>query len=64
MFEIARRLSKGINFVRVDLYQCKDKIYFGEFTFFPDAGFDANIIPETDKYFGDLIELGEREERK
>jgi O-antigen ligase len=57
MFAIAERLSKGFPYVRVDLYECNDKIYFGEMTFFPDSGFDANILPETDKYFGDLIKL-------
>lgn len=57
MFEIATNLSEGLPFVRVDLYQSNDHIYFGEITFFPDSGFDANLLPETDKYFGDLIRL-------
>lgn len=57
MFNIARQLSKGIPFVRVDLYECGGQIYFGEMTFFPDSGFDANILPDTDKYFGDMIKL-------
>ena len=59
MFDIARELSKGFPFVRVDLYECNGKIYFGELTFFPDSGFDPNILPETDKYFGDMINLKE-----
>ena len=57
MFEIAAKLSKGLPFVRIDLYQSNDHIYFGEITFFPDSGFDANLLPETDKYFGNLIHL-------
>ena len=57
MFEIAARLSKGLPFARVDLYECGGKIYFGEITFFPDSGFDPNLLPETDRYFGDLIRL-------
>lgn len=57
MFEIAAKLSKGLPFVRTDLYQSNDHIYFGEITFFPDSGFDANLLPETDKYFGNLIHL-------
>lgn len=57
MFEIAAKLSKGLPFVRVDLYQSCGSIYFGEMTFFPDSGFDANLLPETDAYFGDLIHL-------
>ena len=57
MFSIAKTLSQGIPFVRVDLYECNNQIYFGELTFFPQSGFDSNLLPETDKYFGDLINL-------
>lgn len=60
MFEISARLSKGLPFARVDLYECGGKIYFGEITFFPDSGFDPNLLPETDRYFGDLITLPEK----
>jgi len=59
MFDIARDLSKGFPFVRVDLYECNGQIYFGELTFFPDSGFDPNILPETDEYFGAKINLKE-----
>ncbi len=57
MFDIAAKLSENIPFVRVDLFECDGKIYFGEMTFYPDSGFDANLLPETDKYFGQLIDL-------
>ena len=57
MFEIAAKLSKDIPFVRVDLFECDGKVYFGEMTFYPDSGFDANLLPETDDYFGNLIDL-------
>lgn len=57
MFEIASQLSKGIPFVRVDLYQSNNQIYFGEMTFYPDSGFDKNITREADLYFGSLINL-------
>lgn len=57
MFEIAEYLSQGIPFVRVDLYNLNGKIYFGELTFFPSSGFDSNLLPETDQYFGSLINL-------
>ena len=39
------------------MFESNDHIYFGEITFFPDSGFDANLLPETDKYFGNLIHL-------
>ena len=35
MKEIASRLSEDFKFLRVDLYQIEDKIYFGELTFTP-----------------------------
>lgn len=38
MLELARELSRGIDFVRVDLYKLGDKIYFSELTFTPGAG--------------------------
>jgi len=38
MVEIARELSRGIDFVRVDLYKFDGKIYFSELTFTPGAG--------------------------
>ncbi len=59
MFEIAHTLSKGLPFARVDLYNSEGQIYFGEITFFPDSGFDSNLLKETDEYFGSLIDLEE-----
>lgn len=57
MFEIAEKLSKGHAFLRVDLYYANNQIYFGETTFFPQSGFDPNILPEADIYFGKKIDL-------
>lgn len=37
--EIAKKLSAGIPFVRVDMYVINGRIYFGELTFFHNAGF-------------------------
>lgn len=57
MFNIAEQLSQGIPFARIDLYSCNNRAYFGEITLFPDSGFDANLLPETDERFGKLIDL-------
>ena len=57
MFTIASSLSKGLPFVRVDLYQSDGRVYFGEMTFYPQSGFDPNYLPETDRYFGDKIDI-------
>ena len=57
MQDIARRLSSGIPHLRVDLYVANGKIYFGETTFFHDAGFCKFNPPEWDKYLGDMLDL-------
>ena len=57
MFNVASILSKGIPFLRVDLYNIRGKIFFGEMTFFPASGFDRNRLDVTDIYFGELIQL-------
>lgn len=57
MFQIAEELSKGLPYARIDLYNLDGKIYFGEITFFPEAGYDSNLLSETDKYFGNKINL-------
>lgn len=38
ILEMCRRLSKPFEYVRIDLYVGTDGIYFGEFTFTPNAG--------------------------
>ncbi len=35
---VARALSKGIPFSRIDLYDVKGRIIFGEITFYPNSG--------------------------
>ena len=57
MIDICEKLSKNMPFVRIDLYNVKGKIYFGELTFYPESGVDSNILPEADLYFGNLIDL-------
>lgn len=57
MFEIARILSEGFPYLRVDLYFEDNKIYFGELTLYPVAGFDASMLEETDLLFGSKLDL-------
>lgn len=49
MISVARTLCKSFSHVRVDLYNVKGKIYFGEMTFTNGGGFDR-IIPEKYDY--------------
>ncbi len=57
MIEIARKLSCGEPFVRVDLYNIRGKIFFGEYTFFHFSGLTPFEPEEWDKKFGDMITL-------
>lgn len=57
MLNLAASLSKDIPFVRIDLYSIYDKIYFGEFTFFPEAGYEQFEPQEWNRKFGDWIML-------
>lgn len=57
MKNICRVLTRGIPFVRCDLYDVNGKIYFSEFTFFSDAGFTRFHPKSWDRKLGDLIKL-------
>lgn len=57
MINLAERLSKNIKFLRVDFYEINNKIYFGELTFYPAAGFGRFIPDEYDKILGDMLKL-------
>ncbi len=55
MKAIAEKLSEGIRAVRVDLYEADGKIYFGEMTFYYEAGFTPFIPDEWNDKFGEWI---------
>lgn len=60
MLEIATKLSEGLKYIRIDLYEINKKVYFGEITFFPGAGFypyNGIYSYNTDRMLGDLIDL-------
>lgn len=57
MIEIAMKLSKGIPFSRIDLYNINGKIYFGEITLFPMSGLGNFRPKEIDKKMGDMIKI-------
>lgn len=57
MIEVARKLSQGIPHVRVDLYNIKGEIYFGELTFFHWGGMKPFVPEQWDYTFGEWISL-------
>lgn len=50
-------LSKDISCLRVDWYIVKEKLYFGELTFFDASGFDAYCDESDDELLGSWIHL-------
>ena len=59
MYECAKKLSEGMSFARIDFYDLKGHMYFGEITLYPDSGFDSAILPEIDQLYGSMIDLKE-----
>ena len=57
MKEFASKLSEGMKFVRIDLYEIEGKIYFGEFTFFHGGGFWLFKPDEWERKLGDMINI-------
>jgi hypothetical protein len=57
MLEVAAQLSKPFPFVRVDLYELEDRVYFGELTFFPGKGVERFRPREYDAIFGAQLDL-------
>lgn len=55
MVEIARLLSHNIVHVRIDMYNIRGKIYFGEFTFHHSGGIVKFDPPYWDEVWGKLI---------
>ena len=57
MLQTARKLSEGIPFLRVDLYEIQGRMYFSELTFSPCAGFMEFSPAEYDKIVGEMLTL-------
>jgi len=60
MIKICEKLSQNFPFVRVDLYLIKNKILFGELTFYPDNGLIAFTPEHYNNFFGDLFQIPKR----
>lgn len=59
MKKMANNLAKKIGspFIRIDLYEVRNEIYFSEFTFFPCSGMIPFDPPEWDFKVGQLLKL-------
>lgn len=57
MIEIAKILSNGIPFVRIDLFEENETVYFSEFSPFPASGYMPFVPEEYDRIVGDWLVL-------
>ncbi|MDO4526633.1 MAG: ATP-grasp fold amidoligase family protein [Candidatus Saccharibacteria bacterium] len=57
MKNIATTLSKGIPFLRVDFYEIDSRLFFGELTFYPCAGYEQFDPKDWNYKFGREIEI-------
>ena len=57
MIQIAKHLSADIPFLRVDMYYINNRIYCGELTFYPVAGFVQIFPDEYDFILGEKLSL-------
>ena len=55
LVSLAERLAEPFNFVRVDLYEVDNKIFFGELTFTPGDGLNIRIPYDEDLRLGELL---------
>ncbi len=57
MITLAEKLSTNHPFLRTDFYSIEDKLYFGEMTFYPEAGFGTFNPEEFGLALGEYIEI-------
>ncbi len=57
MLRLAALLSEGFPFLRTDFYEINGRVFFSEFTFYSDSGFERFYPDEWDRKLGELIRL-------
>lgn len=60
MMDLSRKLSKEFDFVRVDFFMIDEKIYFGELTFYPLSGLIKFYKNDTDKIWGEKLQITDK----
>ena len=64
LIRMSEKLSSGIPYVRVDWYIHRGKLYFGEMTFFPKAGYMEFEPEKYDRIWGDMLTLPQKKRRR
>lgn len=57
MLDISRKLSMGIPFIRVDLYEIAGNIFWSELTFYPGSGFSLFEPKEWEDKIGEWLKI-------
>ena len=57
MIRISKKLSEGLPFVRVDLYEVAGRVYCGEITLYPGSGMETFQPESWDYTLGSWIDL-------
>ncbi|SFB88815.1 ATP-grasp fold amidoligase family protein [Butyrivibrio sp. YAB3001] len=57
MLKICKKLAEGTNFLRVDLYEVDNKVFFSEMTFYPCSGFMPFNDYKYDIQIGEYLSL-------
>ncbi|SDG63973.1 TupA-like ATPgrasp [Selenomonas sp. WCT3] len=57
MLDLACKLAEKHPFLRTDFYSIDDKLYFGEMTFYPEAGFGKWTPEEIDEKLGNCVNI-------
>ena len=60
MIKIAKKLSSGFRFARIDLFDVEGRIYFSEVTFCPASGFMPFVPEEYDEIVGRWLDVGSK----
>ena len=63
MIEIATKLSEGFPFVRIDLFEIDDVVYFSEFSPCPASGYMPFVPNEYDRIVGSWLKLQEYDKK-
>lgn len=57
MFALAEKMSASLPHVRIDFYLVDGQIFFGEYTFFNESGFESGFDAYSDGHMGSLLKL-------
>jgi hypothetical protein len=64
MLDLARKISSGFDYLRVDLYDINERVYIGELTHYPGSGMEVFTPESMDYKFGDYFKDNESKNKK